>query len=78
MGKREKDMRAKGDVVETGTGGGGSTQGGGGVSAAISGFIDPNLAWEDVKWYRKHCNLPLFLKGEWRCLRRNLQTLIKY
>lgn len=42
MGKRERDMRAKGDVVETGGGEGGEIKGGG-VAAAISGYIDPNL-----------------------------------
>lgn len=44
MGKREADMRAKGEVVETGGGQGGDpTTSGGGVAAAISGYIDPNL-----------------------------------
>lgn len=44
MGKREADMRAKGEVVETGGGhGGDSTTSGGGVASAISGYIDPNL-----------------------------------
>ena len=42
MGNRERDMRAKGEVVETGAGTGGSTQGGG-VAQAISGYIDPDL-----------------------------------
>lgn len=42
MGKRERDMRAKGEVVETGGGSGGDTKGGG-VAEAISGYIDPNL-----------------------------------
>ena len=62
MGKRERDMRAKGEVVETGGGAGGSTSGGG-VATAISGYIDPNLSWDDVKWYKSNCSLPLFLKG---------------
>lgn len=43
MGNRESDMRAKGEVVETGGGHGGTAGGGQGVSAAISGYIDPNL-----------------------------------
>ena len=42
MGNRERDMRAKGEVVETGGGAGGETQGGG-VAQAISGYIDPDL-----------------------------------
>lgn len=62
MGKRELDMRSKGEVVETGGGSGGQTQGKG-VGEAISGYIDPNLTWEDIKWYKSQCKLPLFLKG---------------
>ncbi|PWN48152.1 hypothetical protein IE53DRAFT_319940, partial [Violaceomyces palustris] len=62
MGKREKDMRAKGEEVQTG-GGHGAGSGGGGVAAAISGYIDPDLSWEDLEWFRKSCKLPLFLKG---------------
>lgn len=62
MGKRERDMRAKGEVVSTGGGSGGDTHGGG-VAQAISGYIDPNLAWEDIKWFKEHCKLPLYLKG---------------
>ncbi|CAO1637087.1 unnamed protein product [Parajaminaea phylloscopi] len=61
MGKRERDMRAKGEVVETGGGHGGAH--GGGVAQAISGYIDPDVSWEDIAWYRKHCKLPLILKG---------------
>lgn len=63
MGKRERDMRAKGEVVETGGGNGGATTGGAGVASAISGYIDPNLTWDDVDWYKRICKLPLFLKG---------------
>lgn len=62
MGKRERDMRAKGEVVSTGGGAGGGTAGGG-VAQAISGYIDPDLRWEDIDWFKKHCKLPLFLKG---------------
>ena len=42
MGKRERDMRAKGEAVETGGGAGGAITGGG-VASAISGYIDPNV-----------------------------------
>lgn len=63
MGKRERDMRAKGEVVETGGGNGGNTTSGGGVATAISGYIDPNLTWSDITWYKQNCSLPLFLKG---------------
>lgn len=62
-GKRERDMRAKGEVVETGGGHVGGSTAGGGVAQAISGYIDPDVTWEDIAWYRKHCKLPLILKG---------------
>lgn len=61
MGKRERDMRAKGELVETGSGVSGNPAGG--VAQAISGYIDPTVTWEDIAWYRKHCKLPLILKG---------------
>jgi L-lactate dehydrogenase (cytochrome) len=41
MGKRERDMRIKGEVVETGGGQGGQVEGG--VGSAISGYFDANL-----------------------------------
>lgn len=41
MGKRERDMRVKGEVVQTGGGQGGQTDGG--VAGAISGYIDADL-----------------------------------
>ncbi|KDN36878.1 hypothetical protein K437DRAFT_259987 [Tilletiaria anomala UBC 951] len=63
MGKREKDMRAKGEAVETGGGVCDKAGEGLGVAAAISGYIDPNVCWEDIAWYRKTCKLPLYLKG---------------
>ena len=43
MGKRERDMRSKGEKVETGGGVGGDTNSGGGVASAISGYIDADL-----------------------------------
>lgn len=64
MGKRERDIRAKGEEVETGVDHGKDTKGpGGGVAQAISGYIEPNLTWDDIKWFRKTCKLPLYLKG---------------
>jgi L-lactate dehydrogenase (cytochrome) len=41
MGNRERDMRVKGEVVETGGGQGGHTNSG--VAGAISGYIDADL-----------------------------------
>lgn len=64
MGNRERDMRSKGEEVEVGVDHGkGAKTKGGGVAQAISGYIDPNLTWDDIKWYRKNCKLPLYLKG---------------
>ncbi|EST09753.1 Cytochrome b5-like heme/steroid binding domain protein [Kalmanozyma brasiliensis GHG001] len=64
MGKRERDMRAKGEEVEMGVDHGKDIKNpGGGVAQAISGYIEPNLTWDDIKWFRKTCKLPLYLKG---------------
>ncbi|CEH11863.1 cytochrome b2 [Ceraceosorus bombacis] len=62
MGKRERDMRAKGEVVDVG-GDTGRDEKAQGVAAAISGYIDPNLDWSIVSWYTKSCSLPLYIKG---------------
>ena len=29
----------------------------------MGGFIDPKLSWDDLKWLRKHTDLPIGLKG---------------
>ncbi|SNX81431.1 related to L-lactate dehydrogenase (cytochrome b2) [Melanopsichium pennsylvanicum] len=64
MGKRERDMRTKGEEVELGVDHGKDVKAkGGGVAQAISGYIDPNLTWDDIRWFRKTCKLPLYLKG---------------
>lgn len=64
MGKRERDMRTKGEEVELGVDNGKDVKAkGGGVAQAISGYIEPNLTWDDIKWFRKTCKLPLYLKG---------------
>ena len=36
---------------------------GGGLARLMSGFIDPALVWEDIKWLRRSTKLPLVLKG---------------
>lgn len=36
---------------------------GGGLARLMSGFIDPALIWNDIKWLRKSTKLPLVLKG---------------
>ncbi|GAC96694.1 cytochrome b2 [Pseudozyma hubeiensis SY62] len=64
MGKRERDMRTKGEEVQLGNDHGKDVKAkGGGVAQAISGYIDPNLTWDDIAWFRKTCKLPLYLKG---------------
>ncbi|EPQ31973.1 uncharacterized protein PFL1_00171 [Pseudozyma flocculosa PF-1] len=64
MGKRERDMRTKEEEVEMGMDHGKDVKAaGGGVAQAISGYIEPDLSWEDIAWYRKVCKLPLYLKG---------------
>ncbi len=64
MGKRERDMRTKGEEVSMGVDHGKDVKAaGGGVAQAISGYIDPNMTWDDIAWFRKACKLPLYLKG---------------
>jgi L-lactate dehydrogenase (cytochrome) len=63
MGNRESDMRAKGEIVQTGGETEGGSSDGKGVGAAISGYIDPSIGWDIIKWYKQHCKLPLILKG---------------
>lgn len=36
---------------------------GGGLARLMSGFIDPALVWDDIKWLRKSTKVPLMLKG---------------
>jgi L-lactate dehydrogenase (cytochrome) len=36
---------------------------GGGIGRSVGGFIDPKLSWDDIKWLRKHTQLPIGLKG---------------
>jgi L-lactate dehydrogenase (cytochrome) len=36
---------------------------GGGIGRSVGGFIDPKLNWEDLKWLRRHTDLPIGLKG---------------
>jgi isopentenyl diphosphate isomerase/L-lactate dehydrogenase-like FMN-dependent dehydrogenase/predicted heme/steroid binding protein len=63
MGNRESDARAKGEVVQTAGDTRSEAKPGGGVGVAISGYIDPTLTWDVIGWYKKHCSLPLILKG---------------
>ncbi|WWC87468.1 uncharacterized protein L201_002357 [Kwoniella dendrophila CBS 6074] len=65
-GKREADERSRAEVeVASGISGGkiSSDNKGGGIGRSVGGFIDPKLNWNDIKWLRKHTNLPIGLKG---------------
>lgn len=61
-GKRERDMRAKGDFQAPATGGA-NTNGTKGVAQAISGYQDPDITWDDIAWIRSITKLPLMVKG---------------
>jgi L-lactate dehydrogenase (cytochrome) len=62
-GKRERDLRLKGDFE--GPAGGVSEKGGDtkGVSQAMFAGVDPDLNWEDIKWVRSYSDLPIIVKG---------------
>lgn len=62
-GKRERDIRLKGEFE--GPAGGVSvksddTQG---VSQAMFAGVDPNLCWDDIKWLRGITKIPVMVKG---------------
>lgn len=50
LGNREYDARAQGK---------GSTS----FMSGGSTYFDANMTWDDVKWIKEQCSLPLFLKG---------------
>lgn len=55
-GKRERDLRAKGDFDDDE----GGTKG---VAQAISGYQAADLSWKDVDWLKSITDLPLIIKG---------------
>ena len=67
--KRTRDVRAKttaeATIKDTSPDEGGRPKSKAplGVSAAISGYQDPNLTWEDIEFIRKNTTLPLIVKG---------------
>ncbi|KAI9201839.1 FMN-dependent dehydrogenase family protein [Polychytrium aggregatum] len=62
LGHREKDMRTKFEIDAPKVQGSVSerTQG---AARAISGFIDPTLDWDDIRWFRSITKMPIALKG---------------
>ncbi|RSH80772.1 Cytochrome b2, mitochondrial precursor [Saitozyma podzolica] len=68
--KRTRDVRAKSHVAapiaETSASASASkapSKAPLGVSAAISGYQDTNLTWDDIKFIRKNTKLPIIVKG---------------
>ncbi|RKP12228.1 FMN-dependent dehydrogenase-domain-containing protein [Piptocephalis cylindrospora] len=63
LGRREKDMRMK-FIEEAPKEQDDSTAGRNeGAARAISSFIHPGLAWEDIPWFRSITRMPIILKG---------------
>ena len=65
-GKRERDLRLKGEFE--GPSGGVSVKndddkGSQGVSQAMFAAVDPNLNWEDIKWVQSLTDKPVLVKG---------------
>ena len=62
-GKREQDLRLKGEFE--GPSGGVSEKSGvtQGVSQAMFAGVDPDLNWDDIKWIRSKSSLPIIVKG---------------
>ncbi|KAK4685469.1 L-lactate dehydrogenase (cytochrome), partial [Tremellales sp. Uapishka_1] len=63
-GKRERDLRLKGEQFD-GPAGGVSEKGEDtkGVSQAMFAGVDPDLNWEDIKWIKSLSDLPIIVKG---------------
>lgn len=64
-GKRESDERLGSgtNVCTTRAGLLGSDQEGGGLGRLMGKYIDPTLAWDDLKWLKEVAQLPIILKG---------------
>ncbi|KAF8584286.1 hypothetical protein K439DRAFT_1633670 [Ramaria rubella] len=65
LGRREKDMRMKfeDEAPDEQTKEGKAVERNQGAARAISTFIDPGLAWSDLKWFQSITKMPLILKG---------------
>ncbi|TFY79321.1 hypothetical protein EWM64_g4683, partial [Hericium alpestre] len=61
-GKRELDMRMKGDF-DAPSNGKKATENVKGVGQSIMGYQDPDVCWDDIPWIRSLTDLPLILKG---------------
>ena len=64
IGKREADERIKAIItIKNGIDQGPETNDGGGIARQASSFMDQTLCWDDLKWVRSHCKLPIVVKG---------------
>ncbi|WVQ78192.1 hypothetical protein IAT38_000275 [Cryptococcus sp. DSM 104549] len=62
-GKRERDLRLKGDFEPPSTGAYEKHEDTKGVSEAMFAGVDPDLHWDDIKWIKERTDLPIIVKG---------------
>lgn len=62
-GKRERDLRLKGEFEGPAGGVSEKSDDTQGVSQAMFAGVDPNLCWEDIQWVRTLTNIPIMVKG---------------
>ncbi|KAI0251317.1 FMN-dependent dehydrogenase-domain-containing protein [Lactifluus subvellereus] len=62
-GKRELDQRTKGDWEGPAANGKVGMGEGNGIAQSMSGYIDPDVSWDDIPWIRSLTGLPLIIKG---------------
>lgn len=62
-GKRERDIRLKGEFEGPAGGVSEKSDDTKGVSQAMFAGVDPNLNWEDIKWLKGVTKIPILVKG---------------
>lgn len=62
-GKRERDIRLKGEFEGPAGGVSVKSDDTAGVSQAMFAGVDPNLNWDDVKWLQGITDIPVMIKG---------------
>ena len=67
VSKREADERIRDNQIQSQYHGEGAKQtfkrGGGGLARSTGNFIDWCFDWDELAWVRKHCSLPIIIKG---------------
>lgn len=63
-GKRERDLRLKGDFEGPAGGVSIKSDDAKGVSQAMFAGVDPDLNWDDIKWLRGITDIPIMVKGK--------------